>query len=134
MHACEYPLASDGSVLSYILYTFSLLHRFFCKKKIFLKYFLVISCVIAGSFGMGSGQGGMQMSAAQQMQHQQLVRNQGLSGSPVNQMQMLSQQQSLGLQQSPPVPTAQGMANATQVKYKKSVTCRQTIQTLGTWV
>jgi hypothetical protein len=61
------------------------------------------------------------MTAAQQMQHQQLVRNQALSGSPVNQMQMLSQQQSLGLQQSPPVPTAQSMANATQVKCKSKV-------------
>ena len=63
----------------------------------------------------GSGQGGMQMSAAQQMQHQQMVRNQALSGSPVSQMQMLSQQQSLGLQQTAPLPNAQGLTNATQV-------------------
>jgi hypothetical protein len=53
----------------------------------------------------------MQISAAQQMQHQQLVRNQALAGSPVGQMQMISQQQSVGLQQSAPVPT-----NATQVE------------------
>lgn len=59
-----------------------------------------------GSFGMGGVQGGMQISAAQQMQHQQLIRNQALSGSPVGQMQMISQQQqSVGLQQSAPVPT-----------------------------
>lgn len=90
----------------------------------------LISYVVAGSFGMGSGQGGLQMSAAQQMQHQQLVRNQALSGSPVNQMQMLSQQQSLGLQQSSPVPTAQGMTNATQVKCKRKVL----LQTLGSSV
>lgn len=73
--------------------------------------FPYISCIVAGSFGMGSGQGGVQLSAAQQMQHQQLVHNQALSGSPVSQMQMISQQQSLGLQ-SAPVPT-----NATQVIY-----------------
>lgn len=60
---------------------------------------------------MGGGQGGMQMSAAQQMQHQQLVRNQALSGSPVGQMQMILQQQSVGLQQPAQVPT-----NTTQVK------------------
>jgi len=77
---------------------------------LFVSYFLLRCCVVSGSFGMGGGQGGMQISAAQQMQHQQLVRNQALSGSPVGQMQMISQQQSVGLQQSVPVPT-----NATQV-------------------
>jgi hypothetical protein len=74
-------------------------------------FFLYTCYIVAGSFGMGSGQGGVQLSAAQQMQHQQLVRNQPLSGSPVSQMQMISQQQSLGLQ-SAPVPTS-----ATQVTY-----------------
>ena len=78
---------------------------------IFASYFLLKSCIVLGSFGMGGGQGGMQISAAQQMQHQQLVRNQALSGSPVGQMQMVSQQKSVGLQQSAPVPT-----NTTQVE------------------
>jgi len=86
---------------------------------------------------MGGGQGGMQMSAAQQMQHQQLVRNQALSGSPVSQMQMISQQQSLGLQQSAPVPSAQGMTNATQVKISRQTITfchHESEDTLWLWV